>query len=386
MTSPGTSRKRSLLAQERSRETRKAIVKAALELWSERGYDTGIDDTTAGEIASRAGVSKATFYLHFARKEDVLLETGWVSATVFYSDAVAALSVSGSPVDAVLDDVTVRLCRRMSKVPRPVLRRILRAQAGSGVADEQPRADDDERFGFRRAFTLIFSEAVSSGDLPSAIPPGDLGGIFEAMLYASLREWAYDETADLLTMVRQRFGLLLGGARPGSSPGASLLRGSRSCRFFSPDPVPRDLVESIVETARWAGSARNAQPWRFAAVTSAAARESLSRLGAYAQHLAGAPLVLVLLEPSPGTRDTQFDLGRVTQNLALAASDAGLGSCVATFYPSSNAEAAASVAGFGDGWVARHALAIGWPARSDLAGRPAIPGGRMPVSELLFWR
>lgn len=378
-------RKRSLLAQERSRDTRKAIVKAALELWSERGYDTGIDDTTSGEIAARAGVSKATFYLHFARKEDILLETGWTSATVFYADALSAVSGSGAGLDGALDDVVTRLCRRMEKVPREVLRRILRAQAGS--SDHRPRADeDDERFGFRRAFTLIFSHAVSRGDLPSAVSPEDLGGVFEAMLYASLREWAHDEKADLPAMVRQRFSLLLAGARGRSSSGASLLRGSRSCRSFSPDPVPRELVERIVEAARWAGSARNAQPWRFAAVTGTSARESLSRLGAYAQHLAGAPLVLVLGEPSPGGRDTQFDLGRVTQNLTLAASDAGLGSCVATFYPSANAVTAATIAGFGSGWIARHALALGWPAPSSVTGRSAIPGGRLPVSELLLWR
>jgi nitroreductase len=165
------------------------------------------------------------------------------------------------------------------------------------------------------------------------------------------------------------------------------MRATRSCRFFAPDPVDRALVERIIEAARWAGSARNAQPWRFAAVTGAGARGSLASLGAYAQHLAGAPLVLVLLEPSPGSRDTQFDLGRVAQNIALAASALGLGSCVATFYPGSNAESAAAVAGFGPDWTARHALALGWPASgsSMVTGRSAIPGGRLPVSELLRW-
>ena len=149
--------------------------------------------------------------------------------------------------------------------------------------------------------------------------------------------------------------------------------------------MPRELVEQIIEASRWAGSARNAQPWRFAAVTGPRTREALSRLGAYAQHLAGAPVVLVLAEPVPGGRDTQFDLGRVTQNITLAAQSLGLGSCLATFYPSENAEAAASIAGFGPGWAARHALAVGWPAPAEVTGRPAIPGGRLPVSELLRW-
>jgi AcrR family transcriptional regulator len=101
--------KRSLLAQGRSRDTRQAIIKAALQLWGERGYDTGIDDTTAEEIAARAGVAKATFYFHFARKDDILLETGWLTAKVFYEDALKALLRGGS-ADDVIDEVTVKLC------------------------------------------------------------------------------------------------------------------------------------------------------------------------------------------------------------------------------------------------------------------------------------
>jgi AcrR family transcriptional regulator len=51
-------RKRSLLAQERSRDTRQSIIRAALELWRERGYNAGTLDPTAEEIAERAGISK----------------------------------------------------------------------------------------------------------------------------------------------------------------------------------------------------------------------------------------------------------------------------------------------------------------------------------------
>src|SRR6266700_5522988 len=116
--------KRSLLAQGRSRDTRQAIIKAALELWSERGYDTGIDDTTAEEIAARAGVAKATFYFHFARKDDILLETGWLTARVFYEDTLRAL-IEGGSTEEVIDEVTVKLCRRVERVPLPALRRRL---------------------------------------------------------------------------------------------------------------------------------------------------------------------------------------------------------------------------------------------------------------------
>jgi nitroreductase len=36
-----------------------------------------------------------------------------------------------------------------------------------------------------------------------------------------------------------------------------------SPRAFRPDPVPRNVLDSMVEAARWAPSSMNLQPWRF---------------------------------------------------------------------------------------------------------------------------
>jgi AcrR family transcriptional regulator len=207
---PRNGRKRSLLAQERSRDTRQAIIRAALELWRDRGYAGGDDDPTAEEIAERAGVSKATFYLHFGRKDDILLETAWVTTKVFYEDAMQAL-LGGGPVDNALDDVTVRLCRRVQNVPRLILQRMLRAQVTA--PELGTRRDDAGHFGFDRGFALICLHAQQSGELPQTIPAADLGRMFEAMVYESMREWAYDEDADLLAVLRTRFAVLLAGAR-----------------------------------------------------------------------------------------------------------------------------------------------------------------------------
>jgi nitroreductase len=44
------------------------------------------------------------------------------------------------------------------------------------------------------------------------------------------------------------------------------LRSRRSCRAFRPDPVPRALLEKILDVARWAPSGGNLQPWRVIAV------------------------------------------------------------------------------------------------------------------------
>lgn len=40
----------------------------------------------------------------------------------------------------------------------------------------------------------------------------------------------------------------------------------RSCRFFSGDPVPRDVIESVIRIAHSAPSGANRKPWRFVAI------------------------------------------------------------------------------------------------------------------------
>jgi AcrR family transcriptional regulator len=54
----------------RSHASRDAIVQGALALWRTKGYAA----TTVTDICKAAGVSKALFYVYFARREDVLVQ------------------------------------------------------------------------------------------------------------------------------------------------------------------------------------------------------------------------------------------------------------------------------------------------------------------------
>jgi len=55
------------------------------------------------------------------------------------------------------------------------------------------------------------------------------------------------------------------------------IRTRRSIRKFRPDPVPRDLLLDVINTAIWSPSYKNSQPWEVA-VVSGQKREDLSRL------------------------------------------------------------------------------------------------------------
>jgi AcrR family transcriptional regulator len=69
---------------------------AALELYSERGYD----QTTVAEIAGRAGLTERTFFRHFADKREVLFYgSGMLQDTLVQGIAEAPDGLS--PIDAV---------------------------------------------------------------------------------------------------------------------------------------------------------------------------------------------------------------------------------------------------------------------------------------------
>ena len=46
-----------------------------------------------------------------------------------------------------------------------------------------------------------------------------------------------------------------------------LVKTRRSIRAFTDRPVPDDVVEKVIEVARWAPSGANSQPWEFVVVT-----------------------------------------------------------------------------------------------------------------------
>lgn len=68
---------------------------------------------------------------------------------------------------------------------------------------------------------------------------------------------------------------------PGVAPARRLdldavMRGRRSVRAFRPDPVPRALIERVLDAARWAPSPHGRMPWRFAVVAQPGAKARLA--------------------------------------------------------------------------------------------------------------
>ena len=72
------------------------LEQAALDLFAERGFE----QTTAAEIAERAGLTKRTFFRHFADKREVLFGGGAELQAIFV-DNLAGAPPSAAPIDAL---------------------------------------------------------------------------------------------------------------------------------------------------------------------------------------------------------------------------------------------------------------------------------------------
>lgn len=121
-----------------------------------------------------------------------------------------------------------------------------------------------------------------------------------------------------------------------------LARQRHSQRAYDPDrPIPRELLERLLETARHAPSAANRQPWQILVIQSERMLDAIH--AAYPRDwFMAAPCILVVkgfrnkawTRAFDGYNSLETDLAILMDHLTLAATELGLGSCwIANFDP-----------------------------------------------------
>jgi AcrR family transcriptional regulator len=167
--------------------TRERLVRAALDLFTEQGYDA----TTVNQIAERAGgLTKMTFFRHFPDKREVLFAAGQGIHSRLLADAIAAVPGSATPLQAVaaaLDAIT----STFTDDRREFATQLLAVIAANGELRE--RAE------FKRA---VLSEAMAEALAKRGVPDltaGLAADIGIRAFYRAFGQWADPASQQTLT-------------------------------------------------------------------------------------------------------------------------------------------------------------------------------------------
>jgi nitroreductase len=101
----------------------------------------------------------------------------------------------------------------------------------------------------------------------------------------------------------------------------------RAVRHYTDKPVPPELIEELLEAARWAPSSVNCQPWEFIIVTDPETKKRMSRAFIIGPFLKEAPLAIVVAVDRLKSTLPAQDGAIAAYAIWLAAHDLGLGAC-----------------------------------------------------------
>ena len=170
-----------------------------------------------------------------------------------------------------------------------------------------------------------------------------------------------------------------------ASPGLEPIRRVSQIRQYSSEAVPDEVVDQLLELARWTGSAKNSQPWRFIVVRDKERLKKIAALRPPIGWLATAPVGIAIVLEGAEPMFGAYDEGRLTERLLTGATMLGYGGGTAWFGGPTHDAEAKRILGIPDDLTARQIVMIGRPT-STKDPRPTGPfRGRKPLSELVSY-
>ena len=164
----------------------------------------------------------------------------------------------------------------------------------------------------------------------------------------------------------------------------------RSIRKFKENPVPEKIIHKVLEAGRWAPSAGNSQPWRFIVVTDFEVKKRIATTftefsrrawskfsperarylaaqgGSWDKSgMAKIPVLTAVCYKTVREIREELVLGSVwaaIENMLLAATAEGLGSCIYTFYNVEEENSLKELLGVPDGFRVAAMIQLGYAA------------------------
>jgi nitroreductase len=163
------------------------------------------------------------------------------------------------------------------------------------------------------------------------------------------------------------------------------IRTVRQARLYRPDPVPAEVLDQLLEIARWTGSSRNTQPWEFIVITDKEQLRQVSQVRPPINWVADAPLAIAIVLNGANAISEAFDEGRVSERILIAAHVLGLGGGTAWFGDDAQQAKGKEILGIPPEKTARSVVVIGYPTTTkDHRPNPSTPG-RKPLADLVSY-
>jgi nitroreductase len=155
-----------------------------------------------------------------------------------------------------------------------------------------------------------------------------------------------------------------------------VLKTRRSVRAYRGDPVPKKIIEDIVDCGRLAATAVNIQPWEFVVVTEPEMLKRIADTTDHGKFIVQAPACVVVL-----CDDTKYyleDGSAATENILLAARAHGLGSCWVAGDKKPYVSDICRLVGAPRGYKLVSLIPIGYPAETP-------EQTKRPLANVLHW-
>ena len=158
--------------------------------------------------------------------------------------------------------------------------------------------------------------------------------------------------------------------------------GRRSVRRYKATNISDNLVEKLLDAARWAPSGGNTQPWRFVVVRDKVAKKLLKAVSPGLRTYTNPSIIIVAcVDLGVKTNEDEtvkiLDMGAAIQNLLIAAHALRLGAC---WVYSTNWRGVKEVVGLSEGNSIKPVslILVGYPAEAPK------PRARLPIDEVTF--
>ncbi|MBU1137634.1 MAG: TetR/AcrR family transcriptional regulator [Proteobacteria bacterium] len=203
--------------EEKKRQTRKAILEAAMTLFGTRGYEK----TSVEQLAKAAGIGKGTIYSYFQTKSEIFLAL-CEDELDFLHKEMSKKANNETPLLETLVDIFMTEFRYVTR-NRDFGRVFLRELVFPTELTVERSKEIDNRF--IELFIPLFQKAQKRGELRADLELLFAFGHFYSLYLLTISAWYCGrllEDADVLMLLRMLFKQALSGLAPVLSPSQQL--------------------------------------------------------------------------------------------------------------------------------------------------------------------